>query len=138
MTLIKELVHQYYWQEDLNCARSALRGLERIFDLPLGEQIIQASAGLHGAGGYRAQCGLVEGPLLFLGLYGHKTGSAETEIVEACYRFAEGFEKKFGSLRCRELRPGGFAKDDPPHACEGLTVEAIEFAVQFISGLPVK
>lgn len=100
--------------------------------MKLDSQIMQAAVGLHGAGGYRAQCGLVEGALLFIGLYGHRAGKAESEIVKCCYDFAAAFERRFGSLSCRELRPNGFTPSDPPHACEGLTAEAIEFAVEFV------
>lgn len=42
------------------------------------------------------------------------------------------FCEKFGSLRCCELRPGGFRKDDPPHLCERLTCETIEFAYEYV------
>ena len=54
------------------------------------------------------------------------------EIVSLCYGFAEAFEKEFSSLRCRELRPGGFSESDPPHLCENLTVEAIIFSYGYL------
>ena len=60
-------------------------------------------------------------------------GKTEDEIVSACYNFASAFEKNFGSLRCFELRPTGFSENDPPHMCENLTCNGIEFAYQFIS-----
>lgn len=92
-----------------------------------------SAVGLHGAGGYRAQCGLVEGSLMFIGIYFHMQGKSEDEIVSACYEFACAFEKTFSSLRCFELRPTGFSENDPPHMCENLTCSAIEFAYQYIS-----
>ncbi len=52
--------------------------------------------------------------------------------MEVCKVYAAAFESKFGSLRCRELRPNGFNPDDPPHLCEGLTCKAIEFAYGYI------
>lgn len=131
---IKELVHRYYWVEDLNYARTSILSLAVIFDFPVNEQVFQAAAGLHGAGGYRAQCGLVEGPLLFMGLYGHQSGRNESEVAKACFDFAERFESRFGSLVCRDLRPNGFSPNDPPHACEALSVAAIEFSSRFIAG----
>lgn len=42
------------------------------------------------------------------------------------------FDKKFGALRCLELRPIGFSENDPPHMCEHLTCKAVEFAYQRI------
>ncbi len=56
-------------------------------------QLLWSAAGLHGAGGYRAQCGLVEGTLMFIGVYFHVMGKTENEIVSACYDFAAAFEK---------------------------------------------
>lgn len=58
--------------------------------------------------------------------------NSEEETVSACYKYAEAFEKRFGSLRCYDLRPSGFTPDDPPHMCEKLTCDAVEFACQYI------
>ncbi|HLV10587.1 MAG TPA: C-GCAxxG-C-C family protein [Halanaerobiales bacterium] len=130
--LIQERVHDYYWNQDLNCATSTLKILAEITGIDLQQQVINAAAGMHGAGGYRAQCGLVEGALMFTGIIGHIKGLTGTEIIKNCYNYAEEFEKKFGSLLCKELRPEGFREDNPPHLCEGLTVEAIEFTAKYL------
>ena len=105
---IKNRVHELYWRDDINCARTAIICLSELFETAIEQQIIWSAVGLHGAGGYRAQCGLVEGTLMF------------------------AFEKTFGSLRCFELRPMGFSESDPPHMCENLTGKGIEFAYQYI------
>lgn len=47
-------------------------------------------------------------------------------------RSASAFEETFGSLRCLELRPTGFSESAPPHLCENLTCNGIEFAYQYI------
>ena len=65
---ISKRVHELYWEKDINCARTALLCLSELFEIPLAPQTIQSAAGLHGAGGYRAQCGLVEGALMFIGI----------------------------------------------------------------------
>lgn len=132
---IENRVHELYWKEDINCARTALICLGGLFETVIEPQTIQSAAGLHGAGGYRAQCGLVEGTLMFIGIYLHGLGRMEEEIVSACYGFASAFDRKFGSLRCFELRPAGFSENDPPHMCERLTCSAIEFAYRYISGI---
>ncbi len=106
--------------------------MSELFETAIEQQIIWSAVGLHGAGGYRAQCGLVEGTLMFIGIYLHKMGKTEDEIVSACYNFASDFEKTFCSLRCFELRPMGFSENDPPHMCENLTCRGIEFAHQYI------
>lgn len=48
---------------------------------------------------------------------------------------AAAFETHFGSLRCRELRPGGFTPQDPPHLCEKLSCESVEFIWNYIQKL---
>ncbi len=129
---IRNRVHELYWNDDINCARTTLICLSELFETAVEPQTIWSAVGLHGAGGYRAQCGLVEGTLMFLGIYLHVVGKTEDEVVTACYNFASAFEKAFGSLRCSELRPAGFSENDPPHMCEKLTCKGIEFAYQYI------
>lgn len=129
---IKNRVHQLYWNEDINCARTAIICLSELFEITVEPQTIWSAVGLHGAGGYRAQCGLVEGTLMFMGIYLHVLGKAEDEIVSACYHFADTFDNAFGSLRCFELRPTGFSENDPPHMCEKLTCRGIEFSYRYL------
>ena len=120
-------VHEFYWQQDINCASTVLRVLTEMYELDLQPQVLAAAVGLHGAGGFGAQCGLVEGGLLFIGLLGQRQKWDEARIVQCCKEFASQFSAEFGSLRCCELRPEGFRPDNPPHLCEGLTVRALEF-----------
>lgn len=129
---IRDRVHELYWNDDINCARTAILCLSELFEITVEPQTIWSAVGLHGAGGYRAQCGIVEGTLMFIGIYLHTLGNTEDEIVSACYDFASAFDGTFGSLRCYELRPTGFSESDPPHMCENLTCKGIEFAYQFI------
>ena len=129
---IKETVHKEYYGYDTNCATVTLICLSYIFEIILEEQLIDAASGMHGAGGYRAQCGLVEGSLMFLGIYGNKIGLRREEIIKHCFNYGKEFEENFGSLTCRELRPGGFNKEDPPHLCEDLTNKSILFTCEFI------
>ena len=131
-------VHELYWKEDINCARTALICLSELFKIAIEPQTIWSAAGLHGAGGYWAQCGLVEGTLMFMGIYLHTIGKTEDEIVSACYNFASAFDREFGSLRCFELRPTGFSESDPPHMCENLTCNGVGFAYQYILGITKK
>ncbi len=132
---IRNRVHELYWNDDINCARTAIICLSELFETTVEQQTIWSAVGLHGAGGYRAQCGLVEGTLMFIGIYLHELGKTEGQIVSACYNFASSFDKEFGSLRCFELRPEGFSESNPPHMCEKLTCSGIEFAYQYILGI---
>lgn len=129
---ITKRVHELYWEEDINCARTTLMCLSGLFQVNLEPQTILSAVGLHGAGGYRAQCGLVEGALMFIGIYLPMLGKTEDEVVSACHNFASAFDKSFGSLTCFKLRPTGFSEHDPPHMCENLTCSAIEFSYEYI------
>jgi len=131
---IRNRVARYYWRDDSNCATTTLKILAEHFDLPLAHQVIDAAVGMHGAGEYGAQCGLVEGTLMFLGVMGRSQGFPETAIIAACRAFAEGFEKRFTSLSCAVLRPEGFDPANPPHLCEDLTCQAIGFSIDFVQG----
>ncbi|SHN65555.1 C-GCAxxG-C-C family protein [Desulfovibrio litoralis] len=133
---IAEKVHRLYWDVDMNCARTTMSCLSELFDLKIDKQTMNAAIGLHGAGCFRAQCGLVEGALMFIGIYLSEKGKTDQEISQACYLFAKQFTDKFGSLRCFDLRPNGFTENDPPHACESLSVESIFNTYQFIRHLP--
>ena len=129
---VKERVKRYYWDDDINCATTALKILSEKFNIALTDQIVNAAIGLHGAGEYGAQCGLVEGTLMFLGIIGRSMGAPDQEIVKHCNDFASAFENRFSSLLCRVLRPQGFNDANPPHLCEGLTCEAIDFNIAFV------
>ncbi len=132
---ISNSVENYYRNHNLNCAQTTLLILAENFDTKLNEQVLKGAIGLNGAGQYRAQCGLVEGVLIFLGIYLQSKGINEKNIQEYCHLFATKFENKFGSLSCYHLRPGGFQPNDPPLLCENLTKESIKFSVQFIADI---
>jgi hypothetical protein len=129
---VQKRVARYYWRDDINCATTSLKILSEHFDVPLSDQVIHAALGMHGAGEYGAQCGLVEGTLMFLGIWGRSLGLPDAVIIAACRAFAEGFEKRFQSLSCAILRPAGFDPANPPHLCESFTCEAIGFNINFL------
>ena len=129
---ICQKVHCYYWDEDVNCATTMLKILSEIYQIQLDNQVINAAIGMHGAGGYGAQCGLVEGSLMFIGILGRTRGVLPGEITGVCYSFAEEFEQEFVSLLCTRLRPQGFNPDNPPHLCEKLTQNAVRFTANYL------
>jgi len=131
---ISQRVHDLYWMEDMNCAVTTLIILSGIFDIPVHSQVLSGACGMHGAGKFGAQCGLVEGTLIFLGISGKNNGLNKEEIEKLCYEYASLFQKVFGSLLCRVLRPQGFKSSNPPHLCEDMTVKSIIFSADFISG----
>lgn len=133
---ISRAVKICYWEKDVNCAQTTLHALSDMVGLELCPQLWAAATGLHGAGRYGAQCGLVEGMLLFLGVRGAQCGLDDKAVGRLCHAYAGAFTVRFGGLECRILRPGGFSVDDPPHKCEKLTVDALLFAVEFLQAHP--
>jgi len=130
---IRDRVHRCYWDRDLNCATTMLRILSEHFEVPLAPQVIDSALGMHGAACFGAQCGLVEGALLFIGIAGRFRRLGDDRIRTLCHDYAARFTGRFGSLLCRDLRPGGFREDDPAHLCENITGEAVLFAGEFLS-----
>ena len=129
---IEEMVHRYYWIDDINCATTMLITVSERLNIEISQQVIDSAVGMHGAGKFGAQCGLVEGSLMLIGITGRDKKLSDEIIIQNCYRFAEAFQKEFGSLNCSSLRPEGFNPENPPHLCEGLTVEAIQFTLDFL------
>lgn len=129
---VEQRVREYYWIEELSCTTATLRILSEIYDVELSQQVLDSVLGMHGAGKYGAQCGLVEGALLFIGIFGRARRILDGRIVAACHQFAQAFEERFGSLSCRELRPQGFSPELPPHLCADLTCRSVGFAADFV------
>lgn len=127
---------EYFFKElDLNCAEASLKILSEAFDFDLSQQLFDSASGMNGAGQYRAQCGLVEGPLMFLGAFLRSKEMSKDVVKISCQNFAKDFEEEFGSLLCRDLRPGGFNDNDLPHLCEGMSRNAIVFTLNYVSNL---
>jgi hypothetical protein len=126
-TYIARRVHTLFWDHNDNCAVTTLKIGCELFRFPLDRQVLNASLGLWGAGGYRAQCGLVEGGLMLFGLLGARAGLDRGMIGRLCGSYAARFDERFGGLTCQLLRPGGFRDDDPPHRCEDLARRTVGF-----------
>lgn len=107
--------------------------VSELFAIPLESQVLDSALGRWGAGGYRVQCGLVEGALMFIGILGSRRGLKRDQVSGLCISFARGFEKRFCSLVCRELRHEGFSPANPPHICEDLSRRAVRYTTSFIA-----
>ena len=133
--LIEERVHVYQWCDDLNCATIQLKVLAEKYGLTLHPQVLDAATGMHGAGKYGVQCGMVEGGLMFIGILGKMHGFDKLDVETFCREYAREFEGRFGSLLCSVLRPEGFKPENPLHPCEGLICEGAAFAWTFMDEL---
>jgi len=130
--LINIRIHDYYWDEDLSCVVTTLKILSEIYYPELHPQVIAAAFGLN-AGRCGYQCGLVEGALLFIGIYGSRNGMTNEKITDLCHGFCDKFQERFGSILCSQLRPQGFSSGNPPHLCESITKKAIAFSAEFMA-----
>lgn len=135
MSDILKNVNKYNVEMGLNCAITSLKVLAEEFTTEISDQIIYGAIGMNGAGQYGAQCGLVEGGLMFLGIYLAENGVKAAEISSICNRFASEFVAHFSSLTCSDLRPEGFKSTNPLHICSDLIVQALEFDIKFINNL---
>ena len=127
-----ELIRQLYHDKDYNCAITTLLCLGEEFSVEIGQQVLASAVSMNGGGRFRAQCGLVEGALMFIGIYAAEQDMKKKETMKIAYDFCDAFTERFGSLLCRDLRPGGFQKEDPKHLCESLTRETVAFTVDFL------
>ena len=127
-----ELIHHLYHDKDFNCAITTLLCLGKEFGMEINQQVLDSAICLNGGGRFRAQCGLVEGALMFIGIYATQRGMKKKDMMKIAYGFCDGFSTRFNSLLCRDLRPGGFQKTDPKHMCEPLTQDTVAFTVDYL------
>lgn len=128
---VEQRVHTCYWTHDLSCVITMLTILGERFNQMVASDVMHAADGLN-AGRLRSQCGLVEGVLLYIGIYGRQKGLDKETVQSLCFSFASCYKKNFKSVICSELRPEGFFSGQPPHLCEKLTCRSIEFAIRYI------
>lgn len=135
LEFIKRRVGQYYWQDDINCAETTLKILSELFDIPLNNQVLNSALALPGAGQCGAQCGIVSGTIMFLGIFGRENGIDDNAIREFSKRFTNTFETTFKSVQCSVLRPEGFHPGNPPHLCESLTCDGVNMSARVVSDI---
>ena len=123
-----------YHDHDLSCVHAVLKILGEVFDVEVSRQTFDASSGMFGGGGnYGAQCGLVQGAVMFVGILGSHRGMDKETLGTLCFDLSARIEKELGSLVCREIRPEGFADENPPHLCEPRSVQSIVSTTRFIA-----
>lgn len=111
-----------------------LKLLDEVYNVSLNDQVLEAAHGMNGAGRYGAQCGLVEGMIMFLGIWAKQRGLSYNQTQDLCRSCAERFEKNFGSLLCGVLRPEAESTArDPDHACEELKIKAVLMDLDFLA-----
>lgn len=134
-TFIRDKVHLYFWQDELNCAVTAMKILAERHGIEINEQVYDAAVGLNGQGQYGAQCGLVTAAAMFIGILGKHMDLCEKNIHRHCHAVTDRFEKTFASLERRLLRPEGFKDSNPSHLCERLAANAVILIDDYITNM---
>ena len=130
---VAEKVHYFYHEAGINCAEGTLSLLSDIFGVELEDQVYDSAVAMVGAGKYGAQCGILEGCMMFASIYAKQHGLVKKQIVPMIYNWSAKFEKEMGSIVCKGLRPYPFTPEDAPkHLCEPITVKGVGLAVKFI------
>ncbi|QJW48778.1 hypothetical protein HA075_26130 [bacterium BFN5] len=91
--LINARVHDYYWKQDLNCAITTIKTLAELFPMDIHPQVIEGTFGLN-AGRCGTQCGLIEGALIFIGIYGSQKKIIGSKQKTLCLRFSNEFDAR--------------------------------------------
>jgi C_GCAxxG_C_C family probable redox protein len=129
---ILEKIKLYHHKQKNNCAQTTLKILSETFGIDVCRQVIDSACGLNGGGRYGAQCGLLEGALMFMGIKANKENRDKKYANKVCYAYTEKFKKEFESLLCKDLRPEGFKKGDPPDVCEKIFVKSLNLVIEYI------
>ncbi len=132
--LVAARVEAMYHDDDLSCVHATLKILGEVFAVEVSPQTFDASSGMFGGGGnYGAQCGLVQGAVMFVGILGAGREMDTETLGRHCFDLSERLEGELGSLVCREIRPEGFADDNPPNLCEPRSVQSIVSTARFLA-----
>ena len=126
--------HNYYHNDKkYNCAKTLLAILGEKENIEISEQVYAAATCMNGLGRSGAQCGLVEGAAMFIGIYYSHKGLEAFKIYPICQEFAQNFTTDFSSFLCSELMPNGFNNVDDKNLCRYLMLKAITFTTDFIA-----
>jgi C_GCAxxG_C_C family probable redox protein len=130
---IEDQVHYFYHEAGVPCGVATIRLLSEIFEYEINNQVLDSAVGMVGAGKYGAQCGIVEGGLMFISIYCRENNIEKKELFKLCYDWTQTFEEEMGSIVCKGLRPFPFTPEDAPkHLCVPITVKGVNLAVDFI------
>ncbi|MCK5126643.1 MAG: C_GCAxxG_C_C family protein [candidate division Zixibacteria bacterium] len=129
---IEDKIKIYFEIEEHNCAVCVIKVLSERFDFPIEQQTLDACLAQNGLGQYGAQCGLITGATMFLGIVAAQNNWEKEKLYLHTRELTALFEKKFKSLLCSAIRPEGFHEDNPPYICQPRTVDALEIFIDYL------
>lgn len=96
----------YMGRHDLNCAETMLYSANEYFDLGLSSTALKAAAPFGGGMGREKACGAATGALMAIGcMFARDRSHRDARIGKISEEFLRRFEKTFGSLDCRDIKP---------------------------------
>ncbi|MBQ7463895.1 MAG: C_GCAxxG_C_C family protein [Lachnospiraceae bacterium] len=119
--MLKDNIGKYYFEGNYNCAETLIRAANDYYDLGLHDRDM-ISYGVFGAGIQTGNtCGAVIAAAAVLSMkYVEKKAHESSDIKPVTIRLMQEFNKKYGSVLCKEIKPQSF---DPEVRCKN-TVEA--------------
>lgn len=127
-----EEVHKNYWDKELNCSTNIILVLGKLFDIEISRQVLHGTIGLHSTTEYGGQCGLLEGLLIFVGIYGREKNYSNNEIVRHCAKLTRKFDNLFRTLSCHDLKGASKKIFESPHSCENITIDIVLLTKKYI------
>lgn len=106
---MKERIHHYYIEQDMNCAESILHVLNDQYSLGLSETDFKLVSGFGGGCGCGKLCGALAECVAALGCRMVTDRAHNTPgFREACAALCAAFETALGNTECAALRPQYF------------------------------
>ena len=119
MAKAASLAHDYKLQ-GYHCSESAVRAVPEALGLKLSDDTVKAATGFFGGGGgMRDRCGIVEIGLMLISLeFGRLDPKpSDQDIRDMAAELFARFEKKFGSIYCRDVKPPEVERFGEEYGC---------------------
>ena len=107
--MLKDNIGKYYFEGNYNCAETLIRTANDYYDLGLHDRDM-ISYGVFGAGIQTGNtCGAVISAAAVLSMkYVEKKAHESSDIKPVTTRLMQEFNKKYGSVLCRDIKPQSF------------------------------
>ena len=103
--MLKDVIMKYYYEQDMNCAESMIRGANEYYGLGLDENAFHTLGGFGGGCCSGRFCGACTGGVATVSnLYIHTRAHAEDKARAHVKDFTEAFIERLGSDICAELK----------------------------------
>ena len=107
--MICDYVEKYYLQQDHNCAETVFLAANEAYNLGMAKEDAKLVSAFGGGMGCGSTCGALCGAMAILGKICVQERAHKTDgFQENCAALKAEFEKKLGSIFCKELKERNF------------------------------